>query len=83
MSGEDSFLYRSFQRALLFNIPAGVRMISFARTNVSRIDVQVVSGVDLDPEARDFIFSAAGEVEGDFVDAITCKVARKGSGSLL
>lgn len=74
MSIEKGLLYRAFQRALLFNIPRGTRMISFAHKNDKEIHVLVVSDADLNQEERDHIFTAAGEVVGDFVDLMSCHV---------
>jgi hypothetical protein len=37
MNVEKGLLYRAFQRALLFNIPRGTRVISFANKNDKEI----------------------------------------------
>jgi len=67
-------LYRSFQRALLLNIPESVKVISFEQINSKKIEMWVVSNRELDEEGRDHLFSAAVEVEGDFHDDTVCDV---------
>jgi len=74
MNIDIGLLYRSFQRALLFNVPRKVRLISFSITQEHFIEILVVSEMDLDQEAKDHIFTAAGEVEGDFVGLFPCKI---------
>lgn len=67
-------LYRSFQRALLFNIPHGVRSISFDSCAKNELEMLVVCDKELDDDARDFLNGAAGEVEGDFAEVAVCHV---------
>jgi hypothetical protein len=74
MNVEKGLLYRAFQRALLFNIPRGTRVISFAYKNDKEIRVLVVSDADFNQEDRDHIFTAVGEVVGDFLDLTSCHV---------
>lgn len=74
MDDNIGMLYRSFQRALLFNIPEGVRLISFEQKSDSEIEVLVCSAFELGDEAVENIFEAAGEVEGDFPIDVNCDV---------
>jgi hypothetical protein len=74
MNIDIGLLYRSFQRALLFNVPRKVRVISFSHSQDKCVEILVVSEAELDQEAKDHIFTAAGEVEGDFVGLFPCKV---------
>lgn len=67
-------LYRSFQRALLFNIPHGVRLISFDSCANNELEMLVVCDRELDADAKDFLNGAAGEVEGDFSEVAVCHV---------
>ena len=71
------YLYRSFQRALLFNIPSKVKLIFFS-TESSDLDIEVtmyvISNQHLTDDEKDFLFAASGEVEGDFEEINNCKV---------
>ena len=71
------YLYRSFQRALLFNIPSKVKLIFFS-TESSDLDIEVtmyvISNQNLTDDEKDFLFAASEEVEGDFEEINNCKV---------
>jgi adenylate cyclase len=66
MKSNIGMLYRSFQRALLYNIPAGVRTISFEQKDSGDLEIWVNTATELDADARQYIYSATGEIEGDF-----------------
>ena len=65
---ENSKLRLSAQRALLFNIPLSVRLIFVELNSKNILQMLVYSDQDLSEEERDLLYSAAGEIEGDFVE---------------
>lgn len=74
MKIDIGMLNRSFQRALLFNIPHGVRLISYEQKNEFEIEMLVICERELNKDEKDYLYSASGEIEGDFIDIKICNV---------
>lgn len=68
---DNAYFYHLFQRALLFNIPKVVDLISFKIGENNLIKIFIFSKRNLSEEERDYIFSAISELEGDFTEEIT------------
>lgn len=68
---DNAYFYHLFQRALLFNIPKIVDLISFKIGENNLIKIFIFSKRNLSEEERDYIFSAISELEGDFTEEIT------------
>ena len=61
---DNAYFCHLFQRALLFNIPKVVDLISF------KIGENIFSKRKLNEEEQGYIFSAISELEGDFTEEI-------------
>ena len=68
---DSAYFCHLFQRALLFNIPKVVDLISFKIGEKNLIKIFIFSKRKLSEEERDYIFSAISELEGDFTEEIT------------
>lgn len=68
---DNAYFCHLFQRALLFNIPKVVDLISFKIGEKNLIKIFIFSKRKLSEEERDYIFSAISELEGDFTEEIT------------
>ena len=68
---DNAYFCHLFQRALLFNIPKVVDLISFKSGEKNVIKIFIFSKRKLSEEERDYIFSAISELEGDFTEEIT------------
>lgn len=67
------YLFRIFQRALLFNVPKVVDFISF-KQNLNIIELIIISRIELNESEKDDIYSAASEAECEFLDNMECIV---------
>lgn len=68
---DNAYFCHLFQRALLFNIPKVVDLISFKIGEKNLIKIFIFSKRKLSEEEQDYIFSAISELEGDFTEEIT------------
>lgn len=68
---DNAYFCHLFQRALLFNIPKVVDLISFKIGENNLIKIFIFSKRKLNEEEQDYIFSAISELEGDFTEEIT------------
>lgn len=68
---DNAYFCHLFQRALLFNIPKDVDLISFKIGENNLIKIFIFSKRKLNEEEQDYIFSAISELEGDFTEEIT------------
>lgn len=68
---DNAYFCHLFQRALLFNIPKVVDLISFKIGENNLIKIFILSKRKLNEEEQDYIFSAISELEGDFTEEIT------------
>ena len=68
---DNAYFCHLFQRALLFNIPKVVDLISFKIGENNLIRIFIFSKRKLNEEEQDYIFSAISELEGDFTEEIT------------
>ena len=67
---DNAYFCHLFQRALLFNIPKVVDLISFKIGEKNLIKIFIFSKRKLSEEEQDYIFSAISELEGDFTEEI-------------
>lgn len=68
---DNAYFCHLFQRALLFNIPKVVDLISFKIGENNLIKIFIFSKRKLNEKEQDYIFSAISELEGDFTEEIT------------
>lgn len=68
MKIDETFLKLSAQRALLYNIPPTVRQISVDVSRGPLIHALVCSSFELNEDDLESIYSAFGEICGDFPD---------------
>lgn len=73
MTVDDLALRLSAQRALLFNVPSGLQMISID-SNGKTLFMRAVFDGPVESAARDNIYSAAEEIVGDFPQLHESKV---------
>ena len=64
---DKNALRLSAQRALLYNVPVGTRTISLEVVG-TLLNMRAVVDGPMDADVRDCFYSAAGEIEGDFVE---------------
>ena len=67
---DNAYFCHLFQRALLFNIPKVVDLISFKIGENNLIKIFIFSKRKLNEEEQSYIFSAISELEGDFTEEI-------------
>ena len=67
---DNAYFCHLFQRALLFNIPKVVDLISFKIGEKNLIKIFIFSKRKLNEEEQGYIFSAISELEGDVTDEI-------------
>ena len=67
---DNAYFCHLFQRALLFNIPKVVDLISFKIGENNLIKIFIFSKRKLNEEEQGYIFSAISELEGDFTEEI-------------
>ena len=67
---DNAYFCHLFQRALLFNIPKVVDLISFKIGENNLIKIFIFSKRKLNEEEQGYIFSAISELEGDVTDEI-------------
>ena len=67
---DNAYFCHLFQRALLFNIPKVVDLISFKIGENNLIKIFIFSKRKLNEEEQGYIFSVISELEGDFTEEI-------------